>query len=111
MTWQMNGDTFVELDFYLDKLSANPSNIRVLTLTPIIQQPTTQTPLPISTLLNKHNNNHHGMDEKEGKEDREQKKKKNKHPSRTLPTYEETQAVTDSGNVDKRLYLRYVSQT
>ena len=103
-------------------LSANPSYIQAPTLPPMIPQPTTQIPLTTPTLLNKHNDNHYGTEvkkeenkkkeqKKEKAEKEEKKTEKEKHPSRSFQTYEETQAVTDSGNVDEIQYLIYVSQT
>ena len=72
------------------------------------------------TLFSNRNNRHQRMEaKKEEKETTEEKKekqeekeeKKTKKTKRTSQTYEETRAVTDSGNVDEIQYLIYVSQT
>ena len=49
--------------------------------------------------------------EEKQEEKKEKKTKKTKKTKRTSQTYEETRAVTDSGNVDEIQYLIYVSQT
>ena len=50
-------------------------------------------------------------EEKKEKQEEKEEKKTKKKKKRAFQTYEETRAVTDSGNVDEIQYLIYASQT